>query len=499
MASFYLQVEAINLNDFIFDTDDLSTRRGGSLMLLEAVKTVTGTFKSKWPGNLTVIQEGASVGMYRLDEPHDATAAVIEKVAKDAAEAAAPHATFGVACLPATGNDAAAFQGDRQSLRAKIRWDQMQNLRLTVPAWNDSADRGPCWFDTVRPASKKIWKGEQKPASEAVYDKHEKGRTAKNNFYKDETGLSLKNVIFAQDLDDLTADPSQANLHHKMALIYIDGNSFGEKYDQAAASPPSGKTPWQAYADASQTLVKKRREMLAALLKKMASDSGWRNGDAYRIETLLWGGDEILWVVPAWKGWETLQHFYTYAKDWKIDTETVTHAAGLVFCHHNAPIQRMIDLVHGLCEAAKARDRQKNLIAFQVLESFDFMGKDLDGFRKALLPGREKDLFLDADAMSKVSAAFEGVKGAVPRKQVYRAVQAAHEGVTTDEEKKDLNDLFTGLNKGAEEAAKEAGASLADLKACLGSWDDVFWYHARELWDYIPKPATSSAGKGVAP
>ena len=31
-----------------------------------------------------------------------------------------------------------------------------------------------------------------------------------------------------------------------------------------------------------------------------------------RIETLLWGGDDLLWVVPAWKGIETLVHFFGF-------------------------------------------------------------------------------------------------------------------------------------------------------------------------------------------
>ena len=38
--SYYLRVEAVNLSHFISDTNDLSTTRGGSLLLLEAMEAV---------------------------------------------------------------------------------------------------------------------------------------------------------------------------------------------------------------------------------------------------------------------------------------------------------------------------------------------------------------------------------------------------------------------------------------------------------------------------
>jgi hypothetical protein len=502
MSGFYLQVEALNLSDFIFDTDDLSTRRGGSLMLLRTIEEVTKKIEDtdKWlAGNVTVIQEGASVGLYRLEPTDGISCDEISKRMREIIRSIrlgessyAIDATFGVACIEATGNEAADFQRDRQKLLAQVRWDQMQRLSLKLPAWNDKPSEGPCDKDKVRPSARPDWKrGSDKKVSEAVFKKHEYGKAEKQKFYEEEIGRSLTNS-FVNDLEDLTEDSTQENLNGKMAIIHIDGNGFGQQFDAVARAGGLGKKPWELYGEASKKLKEYRRDMLAALLAKMEYDTSWQNGKDYRIETLLWGGDEITWVVPAWKGWETLQLFYEKAKTWTIQTGVpVTHAAGLVFCNHKAPIQRMIKLAEDLCHAAKA-DKSRNLVAFQVLESFDFMGGDLEGFREGLLPGHEKELVLVWDAMDKIPEAFAKLKAAIPRKQVYKAAQEAHEGTLAY--KKDAHGKPPCV---LTDEAGSAGVDIAALKACLGASDEVFWYHVRELWDYIPKPAARSTGKGV--
>jgi hypothetical protein len=549
VAGYYLHVEALNQNDFIFDTDDLSTRRGGSLMLLNAIGEVTKSLKRKWPvttapgsteetAQVTVIQEGASVGLYRLDLGDDIDEKAVVKVAQEALPAFVKDATFGVACIRASGSTPEAFQKDRQEILAHIRWDQMQILSLRVPLWNTKTaivllnghgmDVGPCEMDKVRPCAQEIPKGPDpkdiKKVSQAVYDKHNYGKSEKQGkkerpgFYQKEiegTGYSLpQNQPFVNDLEDLTEDPIKGipeNLNHKMAIIHIDGNGFGQQFDGVAAGKVGGKTPWERYGEASRKLKDYRRAMLVTLMQRMAGDDGWKNkkeNDAYRIETLLWGGDEITWVVPAWKGWETLQLFYQQAKAWEIIAgRPVTHAAGLVFCNHKAPIQRMIKLAEDLCHAAKDADpgKSKNLVSFQVLESFDFMCGDLEGFREALIPGHENELVLAGDAMDKVPEAFAKLKAAIPRKQVYKAAQQAHEETLPYRKNEDGTDKTDSLGQRIcvlTDEAERAGADIPPLKACFGSIDEVFWYHARELWDYIPqgqpqpRPGNASAAEG---
>jgi len=47
--TFYLRIEAVNLSHFINDTNDLSTTRGGSLLLLEAMDKVEDIIKNNSP------------------------------------------------------------------------------------------------------------------------------------------------------------------------------------------------------------------------------------------------------------------------------------------------------------------------------------------------------------------------------------------------------------------------------------------------------------------
>ena len=76
-----------------------------------------------------------------------------------------------------------------------------------------------------------------------------------------------------------------------------------------------------------------------------------------RIETLLWGGDELIWVVPAWCGMEAVQFFFdnTNTKDavWEVNGRRLTHAAGVVFCSCRAPIRSVVKLAKELAESVK--------------------------------------------------------------------------------------------------------------------------------------------------
>lgn len=189
-----------------------------------------------------------------------------------------------------------------------------------------------------------------------------------------------------------------------MAVIYIDGNSFGKI--QQKASGEGGQKRWDSQ------LQKERRGMKAELVRRIINqaDPNWqvkpsdKDLDAWkqelkqdrkelkrvhRIETLLWGGDEHIWVVPAWKGWETIQFFYDVTKDWEFEGKPLTHAAGVVFCHHNAPIRDVVKLARQLAESVKENLEllsDKNAFAYQVLESFDHLGEDFSQVRRLRCP-----------------------------------------------------------------------------------------------------------------
>jgi hypothetical protein len=104
------------------------------------------------------------------------------------------------------------------------------------------------------------------------------------------------------------------------------------------------------------TLRGKREDLLKGLLKALGRESkesaDWTSRDwmfpkrktpgrdpgaeakpeivsKLRFETLLWGGDELVWVVPAWQGWWTLDFFFRKARRWEYNNIPLKHAAGL--------------------------------------------------------------------------------------------------------------------------------------------------------------------------
>ena len=73
MPIYLLRVEGVNLRSVIWDTDDLSTRRGGGLMLLNAVAQLRDQFSAL---DLKSVATGASIGLFTFT----ADAASAEKV-----------------------------------------------------------------------------------------------------------------------------------------------------------------------------------------------------------------------------------------------------------------------------------------------------------------------------------------------------------------------------------------------------------------------------------
>lgn len=92
---------------------------------------------------------------------------------------------------------------------------------------------------------------------------------------------------------------------------------------------------------------------------------------------MVYGGDEVTFITPAWLGWKALRAFYREAEDWApvklVEVEHLTYSAAVVFCHHNAPIHAIKELACELADQAKERalkefKRKNNFAACQVLE-----------------------------------------------------------------------------------------------------------------------------------
>ncbi|HIP83251.1 MAG TPA: hypothetical protein EYH19_06720 [Desulfocapsa sulfexigens] len=478
MNKYYLRMEGVNLNNYVYDTQRLSVIRGGGLLLLNGVTELQKAMKDKGT-ILTDISTGASSGLFSFSVADDAGAVKVKEEAEEFFydHKELRHATFVVDVLPYDEE----FKLIRESSLALNRWQQMQSLSLKVPE-NDST-KGVCEHDFIRPADpvetgpKKKTK-ENKEAgtriSTSAFLRHEYGRKQKQNYYKDYTKGIVNPPEFTNNFEELSANKEMGDLHHKIAFFYADGNGFGKLQFDTCLKEDEQKAFDIAIKAYRVELLTKIINACTDLLKNPKKDK-------LQFETLLWGGDELIFVVPAWQGWWLAEKFFEYTRNWNFLENNLTHGASLIFCHHNSPIHRIRDLAVTLAELAKKKSRKQNLLAYQVLESFDHLGTSPDEYRKKLCPpGIDgDDLIIDGDSLAGVRQAFITIRDRFPRRQLHAIIRNLH-GTSVDGQREVLED--------AEKMCKEIFAiSESDihiLQSCFGS-GALFWFHLAELWDYV--------------
>jgi len=489
MNEYYLRIEGVNFDSFVLDTNRIKIIRGGSLMLLNAPEWIKDQLSVK----LEQVSAGASFGLFRFQADDDQHAG---KVAKEAADAFNDdmryrHATITVAVQPETED----FSRDHARLEAISHWQQMRFPSLAIPSAARKPVKGPCEFDKLRPATHiaKLVRDEDENGKnkadisaacqvrwfndgeqrERKYTKNsEENHILPQSFYQKRT---KHEILITRDLKMLTDPPDDqyvGNLKHKMAVIYLDGNHFGN------LARENSKT-WKNARKFDQTLRKQYQDKaLETLIDEIKKESqGWKNDGRLRLDTLLWGGDEIIWVVPAWKGWWMLGRFIEITQGWNIGGR-LTHGAGLVFCHHNAPIQPILALARQLGDIAKgAGNRKENRVAYQVLESFDHAGVDLGDIRKMRWPLEDIDeMVILGDTMLAASHAVYNIKKLdFPKRQLYKLAQLVQAG-----QHKDARDKAEAL----QQAANINVDDWKKVEQCFNP-DLAAWLHLLELWDFV--------------
>lgn len=499
-VSFLLRFEAVNLANFVFDTQDLSVIRGGGLLMLDSADRLVKQFPQ-----LTRIYTGASTGIVKF-HADDTTAA--EAMRTDVidwlhGQDDLRHATFVVDLVPMP-QEADDFGLARAQLLAKNHWRQMRQPSLSpVDLWRGEAAT-ECAYDLVRPANSEIHGPEgQVDVSASVKSRRAYGRDMKQLFYRNNAASG--DLSFARSFDELTTlrypghapeDSAFPLLHHKMAVIYIDGNKFGQiQHDHCPREDQQ--------SDWSNHLKKCQRQFLTGFLSDPCEAAYWNvTGDdgvsRFRLETLLWGGDEMIFVVPAWHGWTFLQRFFATAQDWQVPDaievpETdgrLTHAAAIVFCHHNAPIHRITALARRLADSVKADRPMTNSFAVEVLESFDHIGRDLASYRRECGLGDAASLVLDGSRMVDIAEKVGLLKKNetdFPRCKLHTLVRLLTSAYQAEgEEAKDIatkkaDDLANGLVASLGSQAQEA---CRDLSEWMGG-PHVNWLQLSQLWDYV--------------
>ena len=473
MAAILLRAEGVNLSSFVFDCQDLSTVRGGGLILLDLSDAVEAEIRALGIEPMALTR-GASQAMFLIPESSDPEGLAKKIEIGLSRHPQLRHATICVDAVQCSGD----FPVDRARVIARNRWRQLRMGAVAYPRLHQGQEGKVCSTDFLRPAVR----GEY---SEATHVRRTHGIDQKHHFYEQEiatyAGRTGADFQFTNELTDLAASDVWGNLNGKMAVIHVDGNGIGALQREKCNT-------WERQREFSTGLRRQQAAFLSSLLDQIDKDVDWKSGDRFRLETLLWGGDEIIWVVPAWRGWELLRLFFENAARWSLLGTGITHSAGLVFCHHKAPIHEIVRLAKDLSEMAKRKGRQqqeKNLFAYQVLESFDHIGQPMD---QRYLSGRypfysgdvSNPLVLEGLRMKPIAEAMPRAREAISKKKLYEVTKM----------------LMTGTKERAAEAAQRAwkrmdAAVAAEAHACL----DVFgedssrslacWYHLAELVDYV--------------
>lgn len=435
MKNYYLRIEAVNLDYSIYDTHDISTIRGGSYLLHEAFEDI-----SIENGNIEDIGSTASVCLLKLQlqdkiDTHSTASAIVENIRNKM-----PFATFVYAAQAIDASK--SFSEQLQSLIYECRRKQYQSSTFVLP--NDKKSDTYCDFDGIRPATFEVIKAdENKMVSESVKIRQDQGKNLRNNlFFKltskdkivDQNTIDLQSP-FVNNLEELSKHPSVKKYDGKIAFIYIDGNRFGKIRDKLCTNEESYKNFQQKIQNELRIPAFKEIIKFAQDPNNVSLLTESINGKkAFRLETLLWGGDEIEWIVPAWQALNVLNIFFsTSAKHDAIDNINLTHSAGVVYSHHNVPVLQIRNYARRICDHAKTLvptdpasiSRSDNKIAFLNMTSFDMISGDVIEFlNKYYSPVAAKELIVNSEILPALINHLPTIAKILPRNKFYYILHA---------------------------------------------------------------------------
>ena len=238
MPKYYIHAEAFNLNHMVYDTNDISTIRGGSFILLDAIERLPESFPE-----LKSIATAASKGLFSYNHPENLAAqqkGMALQVLRKLHALTDGHATFLVAIEEDIPDD---FLGVLDRLEANVRRQQWRMPTVVVPPFKDTDQE--CYLDGWRPGVVRYTVDPEVSGvkiSEAADFRRKIGRKIKRQLFskllRDEI---YEDDLVVNDLNKLATDDQKGILNGKIALIQVDGNSFGRIRKKMCDTPTKRK------------------------------------------------------------------------------------------------------------------------------------------------------------------------------------------------------------------------------------------------------------------
>ncbi len=474
-GSWICHFEGVNFAATLADTNDLSTMRGASLALLK-LDVLAKEALDAAGFKPDQVFSGASQCAFRFEAAggEEALVKAFDKELKRiAAEAAQPvplrHLSFVHGIAPLAGEGREAEERALKTARARALARQHRQWTVTPPALTGATDADP--FDRVSPAVEKIklpkgksrtlplnGEDEQRPHDEvrvstSVAARRKYGRTQRQQFYADELGADATSyilgkgddrLVFTDSIEDIVDDPPSAlkvSLNRKVALVYADGNSFGaarEKLGTPAFSAEVKKLQKAMLAGMLEWLAAGARHKDEEIRQAFRVVDAHKHGPGLRFETLLWGGDETMFVMPSWLATAFVELFFDLTGEWKIGGQKLTHALGIVIANAKTPVRQLQKIAKEAADAAKDLGlRGENSATFEIFESLAPPDVSIVPMRKHLY-GIDNDddlnyltqqLALPGDKFGEAMRLIERLSGdgGFPRSQIYAALRKARQ------------------------------------------------------------------------
>lgn len=540
MARKLVWFEAVDLDDCVFDTNDISTIRGGSLAMLDAARLL-GDHLWNLPGcHVSVAFTGASQGLFALPEVELARVlGEIESFADGTSPAlsgfdppfpaAALHFVVGVTDLDEDAPVLSMRRAQAAARRAQVGSDRRFGAGAGVAGGLPNASalgwRGrvevpgvkACPIERRRPADTTMkmpraravdlgirealeapesQKTVDVPLSWSVKARRRWGIEMRHAFYEREAanwrgkwndllgraGEGRRNFVY--DLQEMVEAPPPdvalpPSVKNKIAVLYADGNGFG-KILSAAHTLDEVKS----FSNDARALMKCLLTAMLERVSTIAADKAsypegapippeagafFEDGEPrLRFENLLYGGDEICWVFPAWIALDLMGELFAALDGASLKGQPATFSCGLVIADRKMPIADLRSLAYDAAALAKIEEESpKTRLTIEIFESIEPPSGGLEAHR-ARVVGKGEDvkrfLALDRYDLARVLGWIRKRKkdGAPPRSQIVRILADAQRG---------------GIE--ADEALRRLGSTARPKEGAVIADDRV-----REAWRY---------------
>jgi hypothetical protein len=396
-------------------------------------------------------------------------------------------------------NDSAAVSQALDAARGQVRAQQLREpgLRLAPGPGLDT----PCELDGKRAAEVEIYGPPRNPAEEAVtYGVYKVsrasgtrwhfGRAQRQRIYAAATqalatGNPNHKLAFVDDFQEMVQNPPNmlgnddampVALQSKIAVFCADGDAFTKVRQAVIASLP-GAEGHARFSDAVDGEVRRLITTLVVELSLAVRNGGadlqsalcvtvgenpahrylrteyWGLADGNRLlrfETLVYGGEDLIFVVPAWLGWWLARRFFDISNQFSVEDgngkrHPLQFSAGLVFASEKTPIRALKNLAHDLCTLAKGQGG----LEIEVLESSEPPANGWASLRRKLMgdrlacfgPGLAKTISRLTIPRDQVASHFDtlsdwladGTEGEKPPpSQLYRALNAARGKISAE-------------------------------------------------------------------